>query len=142
MKYTAQIQQWIDTANEGIANEGQRTLFAKKLAELSAKRPPSAPLTLEEIRRVRKEVAPRTRVRTDKPKSLGLPEPVRLDLERLVLDLRKRGGTVHAAALAVQFIRDGVERCRIEMATKSRKGERTSTMTAAAEARTGKETGR
>jgi len=103
-----------------ITNEDQRDQFIRKIKELVASRPHSAPLTLEEIRKVRRDVAPKTKTRTDRPQSIGLPESVRLDLEKLVVDLRKLGGSVYASGLALQFIRDGIERCRREMIAKSK----------------------
>jgi len=105
----------------GIADEAQREQFLQRLEELTAVRPHGAPLTLEEIKRIRKDIVPaRTQVRTDKPRSIGLPEDLRLDLERLVVDLRKTGSAPHASALALQFIRDGIARCRQEMGGKRR----------------------
>jgi len=104
-----------------ITDEEQREQFIRRLEELTSARPHSAPLTLEEIRRVRKDIVPaRTRARTDKPRSIGLPEDLRLDLERLVVELRKTGSASHASALALQFIRDGIARCRQEMGSKRR----------------------
>lgn len=109
-----------------IAASDLRGQFVAKVQELAAARPKGAPLTLDELRKLKRAIDPKVQATraTNRPKTVSVPEDLQTELERLVEDLRKTGTHEQASKLVHRFIRQGIAAMRNDMLLRANRKEK------------------